>query len=192
MSIDNMSEAELNDALQSEIQALNGGINPDNEFQTDNSTYSEEYEDNQTSEDDTTDDNQEDEIEENKTEKKIKKLLSQRNEEKREKLSLVERLSEMENKLADTEFYKDNQDAAQYKDDITKLVKERWFTRDEAFLLIAWKQVLEQNKKLNSNKTSMIGNTPWINKNWTNPNNMNMSDLDNLVNNMYKAGKLTI
>jgi len=50
MSIDNMNEAELNTALQSEIQSLNGGISPNNnEFQEeDNQDNSQdEFEDNQ-------------------------------------------------------------------------------------------------------------------------------------------------
>lgn len=188
-----LNEADITAQLESEIQALNGGINPSNE------DTQEDYEEDSNEEftEDNQDDSQEDENQdwedkEPKTEKKIKKLLSQRNSERKEKQNLAERLTEMENKLADTDFYKDNQEAIKYKDEISQMVNERWFTREEAYLLIAWKQVLEQNKKLSSNKTTHIWNTPWVNKNWTSPKDMNMAELDDLVNNMYSAGKLRI
>ena len=189
--LDTMSEADLNQALQNEIQALNGGINPsNNEFQEEESQEDENQDDYEQDESEQEED--ESDRKENKTEKKIKKLLSQRNEERKEKEGLSERLERLENELADTKFYKENQEAFNYKNEIDSLIQERWFTRDEAYLLIAWKQVLEQNKKLSSNKNSMIGNTPWINKNWINPKDMWLDDLDNLVKWMYNAGKLTI
>jgi polyhydroxyalkanoate synthesis regulator phasin len=97
--------------VEAEIHAMNGGINPQEAPTQEESVP-------------TTDEN-ENEENENKTEKKIKKLLSQRNEEKKEKESLAQRLAEIENKLADTEFYKDNQAALEYKQDIDSLVNER-------------------------------------------------------------------
>lgn len=187
-----LNEADITAQLESEIQALNGGINPSDEYTQEEDSFEETQEEVTQEEDYQEDDTEDWEDKEPKTEKKIKKLLSQRNTERKEKENLAERLTKMENQLADTDFYKDNQDAIQHKDKINDLVNERWFTRDEAYLLIAWKAILEQNKKLNSNKTTHIWNTPWVNKNWTNPNNMNMADLDSLVNNMYSAGKLKI
>ena len=189
-----LDNADITAQLESEIQALNGGINPSNEWNFQQDDFESEEDQNQDPQQDENqeEEEQEDDWKENKTEKKIKKLLSQRNAEKTEKQNLAERLTKLENELADTNFYKDNNEAIKYKDEISKMVNERGFTRDEAFLLIAWRQVLEQNKKLSSNKTTHIWFTPWINKNWTNPKDMPMADLDNLVKNMYTAWNLAI
>lgn len=199
-NIDGLNNEELNSILTNEIQALNGGINPDNNsFEENNDISLEEenlnnndIEDNKSFDEDDFLQEEENEKGENKIEKKIKKLLHQRNEERKEKQSLTERLSEIENKLADTEFYKDNQDAIWYKDDISKIVQERGLTREEAYLLIAWRNILEQNKKINSTKNSMVWITPQKNKNWIQPSDMSINELDSLVNDMYKAWKLII
>lgn len=200
MSIDNMNEAELQQALESEIQALNGGINPSDELSQEE-IYAEEVEDTEMQDENVfeevddyieTDETDDEEVKENKSEKKIKKLLHQRNEERKEKESLVERITRLENELADNKFYESNKEALNHKDEISNLVKSKWLTRDEAYILIAGKQLLEQNKKLNSNKTSMIGNTPWINKNGIDPKNMNMSDLEALVKQQFSAGNINI
>ena len=200
MSIDNMSEAELQQALESEIQALNGGINPSDELSQEE-IYAEEVEDTEMQDDNVfeevddyieTDETDDEEVKENKSEKKIKKLLHQRNEERKEKESLAERIARLENELADNKFYDSNKEAINHKDKISELVKSKWRTRDEAYIFTAGKQLLEQNKKLNSNKTSMIGNTPWINKNGIDPKNMNMSDLETLVKQQFSAGNINI
>jgi len=125
----NEMTAEETAMLESEIQALNGGHN---EPYNDNNSQNDDYTENETEDyqnddytENETEDYQDDEEIENKTEKKIKKLLHQRNEEKREKNSLIDRISQLENKLADTEFYKDNQNALEYKEQINQLVNDR-------------------------------------------------------------------
>lgn len=199
MSIDNLSEAELTAQLESEIQALNGGTNPTEELAQEEdfaqeNTFEEDFE--QDFEQDEEFEEETEEVEENKTEtkaeKKIKKLLHQRNSEKQDKLALTERISKLETELADKSFYENNKEALAYKEEISELVSTRWLTREEWFLLIAWKRLMEQNKKINSDKTSMIWNTPWVNKQWVDPKNMPMSDLENLVKSMYSAGNINI
>lgn len=198
-NIENLSAEELNAQLESEIQALNGGINPSNtnetqeevtEDETIEETQEEELE--ETSNEDLSDDEDKSEDKkESKTEKKIKKLLSQRNEAKKENETLSERLERLENQLADEKFYWENQDAIHYKDQIDELVKEKNLSRKEAYILSAWEQLLQKAKKSSANKPT-IWITPTKSKEWVNPKDMNMNDLDNLIRQEFSAGNIKI
>lgn len=199
-NIENLSAEELNAQLESEIQALNGGTNPSNTNETQEEVAEEEVieetqedETEETSHEDLSDDEQDlsDDKKESKTEKKIKKLLSQRNEAKKENETLSERLERLENQLADEKFYWDNQDAIHYKEQIDELVKEKNLSRKEAYILSAWEQLLQKAKKSSANKPT-IWITPTKSKEWVNPKDMNMNDLDSLIRQEFSAGNIKI
>jgi len=131
---------ELEQQAQEELNAIYSSTNESEEEQ-ETETETPEIEETET------DELEEQEIEEEKpktkkekTEERFKKILSKKN-------SLETRVAELENQLADKDFYWQRPQAKQYQEEISKLVNERWWTRDEAFNMIAGRENISSKPK---------------------------------------------
>lgn len=189
--IDNMTQEQLDSALLSEIANLNWGWEQQTEVNNDVEAEWITTENNDKAW--TQEEQQEWEADLSKSEKKIKKLLSQRNEERDAKKSLEDRLHELERERDDAKFYKENPQAEEFKDLIdAKLSEKDNLTRQEAYLLVAWEQIIENNKSMNAWARKMSWTTPWNITNPKNPKDMDMSDLDAHVRELYKSWAIKI
>ena len=129
-------------------EQLNAMYSSTNETQdeTETETQDEETQEEQETETEEEWEEQEEEEEEKpntkkeKTEKRFKKILSKKND-------LAKRVAELENTLADKDFYWERPQAKKFQEEITSLVNERWWTREEAFNMIAGRENLSSRPK---------------------------------------------
>lgn len=139
---------------QKELDAM-VGINTDSEeVETDVDTEVETEEDTDVqtdSEDEIEEDSQEDSEDDSeedkpkskkeKTEERFKKILSKKND-------LATRVSELENMLADKDFYWDRPQAVKFKDEINSIMESNPnLSRDDAFNMIAGRENLSTRPK---------------------------------------------
>lgn len=194
--IDNMTNEQLETALQEEIANLGQNQDIDN-----TSEEAEQNNDEVTDEGGTDDGNSEadewdewvnEEQNQSKSEKKIKKLLSQRNKERSEKAELEERVKQLEKTNADTTFYNSNPWAEKYKAEIDeKMSANDKLTRQEAYLIVAGESLLA-DKTGKAWARKITGNTPW---NITTPkkaSDMTTAELDAQVRELEKSWKLVL
>jgi len=191
--IDNMTPEELETALQNDVANL--GQNQDIDTTVDETEqHNDEVTDTGGTE---TDETETDEVDddtgtETKSEKKIKKLLSQRNKERSAKAELEERVKQLENLNADTDFYNSNPDAVKLKDNITaKMAENNTLSRQDAYLLLAGENMLA-DRTWTPWARKMTGSTPW---NITTPkkvSDMTSAELDAKVNELYNSWGITI
>lgn len=192
--IDNLTWEELTTQLEQEIADLGGTNSKETEEDWNNNPWEqqEEEENKEDLEDDWDDD---DDWEDNwektsKSSKKIKKLLAQRNEERKKTAELESKIKELEQKQDIDNFYSKNPDAKNHSDNIEEMIKARpELTRDEAFILTANKQILEDRK---SPWNKIIWNTPSANLRDKKAGEMTSKELDNKVREMYKSWKISI
>ena len=142
---------ELEQQAQEELNAMYSGTNESEEINDSETTEDESQEESQNepqdeedveSEEDSQDgeDHDKPKTKKEKTEERFKKILSKKND-------LAARVAELENSLADKDFYSEKPQALKYKDEISTLVSERWFTRTEAFDMIAGRDNLSSKPK---------------------------------------------
>ena len=131
-----MSEQDINltaeeqEIAEVEAQALLDGTSSS---ETDQSDESEASEDNS---------EEVEEQPESKADKNFKKILSQKNEAKKEADELKNRVMWLEKEIRDKDFYNDFPDAIEHREEIDKLMEERGFSQKEAFVQIQWDAIL--------------------------------------------------
>jgi len=187
-NIDNLSSEELNSALMNDIAKLDWGWG-DAPADTKPKAEAWDWEEAPT---EPTDPANADDENLSKPEKKIKKLLWQRNEEKDKNITLENRIKELEKQNADNKFYTSNPDAETHKEAIDKLIEERGFTRDEAYLITANKDILADNRTATAWNRWIVWTTPWANLRDKKPNDMSLDELNVTVREMEKAWTIGI
>jgi len=187
--VNGLSWADLENALNSEIAELNS-------WGWDTETTEEVNAEANTDTEETTEETETDNIEDehlSKSEKKIKKLLSQRNEEKDKNTDLENRIKELEKTNTDSKFYTDNPWAEQHKEAIeAEMIETPWISMEKAFKIVATWDIIEANKTASAWNRWIVWKTPWTITDWKAPKDMSKADLDAQVREMYKSWKISI
>lgn len=134
---------ELETQAQEQLNAIYGGTNPEEAEQeseqeiVDDETQEEseeEIQDDTQEEEELEEETQEPKSKKEKTEERFKKILSKKN-------WLADRVSELENMLADEKFYKQFPQAESMREEINeKLWQYEWMTREDAFYMLSWRK----------------------------------------------------
>ena len=136
---------ELETQAQEELNAMLSGTNDtqDTEDQEFEEEALEETEEESIEEESEEEKEEVSEKKKTKAEKNFEKILSEKNKAKEQAKSLDSRVQELENMLADKDFYSERPQASKFKDEINSIRENNPnLTREEAFYMIAGRENL--------------------------------------------------